>query len=90
MSVEFTLEQLRLRWNDVLDHLEATDRIAWISYFDARLADLTGNELTLDFRDAQKFSGGHEYLPIREKLQHSLLSAIKEVLDLELKLVERL
>jgi len=83
MDVHLTLAQLRSCWNDVLDHLERQDRIAWIAYFDARLADFDGHKLRLDFSDARKFSGGHEYSPTREKLENSLISAIKSVLNIE-------
>jgi hypothetical protein len=88
MDVQLSLAELRKRWNDVLDHLESHDRIAWIAYFDARLAELDGDKLSLDFSDARKFSGGHEYSPAREKLEKSLISSIKSVLDIELSIVE--
>lgn len=88
MDVHLTLPQLRNRWNDVLDHLESHDRIAWIAYFDARLADFDGTILSLDFSDARKFSGGHEYSPAREKLQNSLIVSIKSILDIEIKIKE--
>lgn len=73
------LAQLRERWNEVLDHLERTDRVAWIAFFDARLADLEGGILTLDFSDARKFGGAHEYSPIREKHLTLLREAILTV-----------
>ena len=82
------LAQLRQEWNSVLDQLESIDRIAWISFFDARLADLDGQKLSLDFSDARKFSGGHEYSPTREKLEKSLLASIKAVLNIELTIIE--
>ena len=88
MDAHLTLPQLRSRWNDVLDHLERQDRIAWIAYFDARLADFDGVKLSLDFSDARKFSGGHEYSPTREKLQNSLISSIKSILDIDVKIEE--
>ena len=37
------LREIRDRWNDVLDALLATDRIAWLAFFDARLADFWHN-----------------------------------------------
>ena len=43
------LGQIRTRWNDVLDAVLACDRIAWLAFFDARLADFDGQILTLDF-----------------------------------------
>jgi hypothetical protein len=88
MDAHLTLPQLRNRWNDVLDHLESQDRVAWIAYFDARLADFDGVKLSLDFSDARKFSGGHEYSPTREKLQNSLISSIKFILDIDVKIEE--
>jgi hypothetical protein len=88
MDAQLTLADLRTRWNDVLDNLERQDRIAWIAYFDARLADFDGHKLRLDFSDARKFSGGHEYSPTREKLQNSLITSIKAVLDIELEIEE--
>ena len=88
MDAHLTLPQLRNRWNDVLDHLESQDRVAWIAYFDARLADFDGVKLSLDFSDARKFSGGHEYSPTREKLQNALVSSIKFILDIEVKIEE--
>ncbi len=88
MDAPLSLAQLRSRWNEVLDDLESHDRIAWIAYFDARLADFDGVRLSLDFSDARKLSGGHEYSPTREKLQNSLITSIKSVLDLEVKIEE--
>jgi hypothetical protein len=89
MDAPLSLPDLRKRWNEVLDHLESQDRIAWIAYFDARLAEFDGSKLLLDFSDAQKFSGGHEYSPTREKLEKSLISSIKFVLDLDVKIEEK-
>ena len=88
MSTSFTLAELRAQWNDVLDHLESNDRIAWIAYFDARLAEFDGTTLKLDFSDARKFSGGHEYSPARVKLENSLKASIKAVLDIEIEIEE--
>ena len=88
MDAHLSLVDLRNRWNEVLDHLESHDRIAWIAYFDARLAEFDGVKLSLDFSDARKFSGGHEYSPTREKLQNALISSIKFILDIEVKIEE--
>jgi len=88
MDAQLSLADLRQRWNDVLDHLESHDRIAWIAYFDARLAELDGQKLSLDFSDARKFSGGHEYSPTREKLEKSLLASISAILNIELTIIE--
>lgn len=88
MSNSLTLAELRAQWNDVLDHLESNDRIAWIAYFDARLAEFDGTTLKLDFSDARKFSGGHEYSPARVKLENSLKASIKAVLGIEIEIEE--
>jgi len=88
MASTLTLAELRSQWNQVLDRLESQDRIAWIAYFDARLAEFDGLTLRLDFSDARKFSGGHEYSPTRLKLQNSLKSAIKDVLGLSIEIEE--
>lgn len=90
MSAALNLQELRARWNQVLDHLESQDRIAWIAYFDARLAEFDGHTLTLDFSDARKFAGGHEYSPTRAKLENSLKAAILEVLNLRVEIKELL
>ena len=88
MDAPLSLPDLRKRWNEVLDHLESQDRIAWIAYFDARLAEFDGSNLLLDFSDARKFSGGHEYSPTREKLEKYLISSIKFVLGLDVEIEE--
>ena len=88
MSMPLTLPEIRGRWNDVLDHLESNDRIAWIAYFDARLAQFDGHTLILDFSDARKFPGGHEYSPTREKLQNSLKSSIAHILSINVEIDE--
>jgi len=88
MSAPLTLMELRGRWNDVLDHLEKRDRIAWIAYFDARLADFDGQVLTLDFSDVRKLAGGHEYSPTRVKLENALKSSISNVLSIDVTIVE--
>lgn len=88
MSASLTLPELLSHWNQVLDRLEAQDRIAWIAYFDARLADFDGYTLILDFSDARKLAGGHEYSPARIKLENSLKAAILEVLDIKVEIQE--
>ena len=88
MSPSLTLVELRARWNEVLDHLESHDRIAWIAYFDARLAEFDGTTLKLDFSDARKFSGGHEYSPTRVKLESSLKTSIQSILFITIEIEE--
>jgi hypothetical protein len=88
MSTNLSLPELRAQWNRVLDHLESQDRIAWIAYFDARLADFDGQILTLDFSDARKLAGGHEYSPARIKLENSLKASLLEVLGINIDIQE--
>lgn len=81
------LLELKGRWNEVLDELEATDRIAWLAFFDARLADLTDGVLTLDFSDATKFQDGHDLKKTLPASSHSsLIAAITKVTDTNLTL----
>ena len=82
------LAEIRQKWNQVLDLLESRDRIAWLVFFDARLASLENNVLTLDFSDSRKFASSHEYESIRPKHKESLASAIKEVLSVDLLIEE--
>lgn len=74
-----TLEELRSQWNTILDTLERSDRIAWMAFFDARLADYENGVVVLDFSDARKFGGAHEYAPIRARHRELLEAAIFEV-----------
>ena len=82
------LAQLRLQWNAVLDELENIDRIAWLSFFDARLAEFDGQNLHLDFSDSRKFGSAHEYAEIRNRHIATLKSVIKEVLNLEIEIIQ--
>ena len=82
------LASLRSRWNEVLDLLESRDRIAWLVFFDARLASFDNNVLTLDFSDARKFASSHEYQAVRPKHKESLASAIKEVFLVDVEIAE--
>ena len=82
------LDQLRLQWNSVLDQLERIDRIAWMSFFDARLASFDGQTLHLDFSDSRKFGSAHEYSEIRVRQIATLKSIILEVIGAEIEIVE--
>jgi hypothetical protein len=81
------LAQLRQEWNSVLDQLERLDRIAWISFFDARLAEFDGQTLRLDFSDSRKFGSAHEYSEIRDRQIATLKSVIKQVFDIEIEIM---
>ena len=83
------LEQIKARWTEVLDALEAKNRMAWIAYFDARLSELNGNALTLDFSDSRKFATSHEYSETRPNLKADLVTTIHEVLGITLEIIER-
>jgi hypothetical protein len=81
------LIELKGRWNEVLDELESTDRIAWLAFFDARLADLTDGVLTLDFSDATKFQDGHDLKKTLPESSHkSLTAAIQKIVGVTLEL----
>jgi hypothetical protein len=86
--MDMDLASLRSRWNEVLDLLESRDRIAWLVFFDARLASFDNNVLTLDFSDARKFASSHEYQAVRPKHKDSLASAIKEVFSIDIEIAE--
>ncbi|MEY5030141.1 MAG: hypothetical protein RLZZ334_88 [Actinomycetota bacterium] len=83
------LEQIRNRWNDVLDSLESRNRIAWIAYFDARLTSFNEGVLTLDFSDSRKFATSHEYSETRPNLKAALIASIEEVLGLTVEIKEQ-
>ncbi|MEI6251037.1 MAG: hypothetical protein WCP54_07760 [Actinomycetes bacterium] len=78
------LDELKSQWNAILDNLEATDRIAWIAFFDGRLVSLKEGYLTLDFSDAEKFADGHDYRDVRIRKKSALERAIKEVTHVDI------
>jgi len=86
--MDMDLASLRSRWNEVLDLLESQDRIAWLVFFDARLASFDNNVLALDFSDARKFASSHEYQAVRPKHKESLATAIKEVFSIDIEITE--
>ena len=71
----FDLSTLKNRWNEVLDHLEQENRIAWLAFFDARLVSLDNNILKLSFVDAEKLSGAHDYSYVRKDSHRAALEA---------------
>jgi hypothetical protein len=82
------LNELRSRWNDVLDYVEKEDRVVWLAFFDARLASLEENILTLDFSDSRKFGAAHEYSQSRERHKEILITAISRVAHIDVKIAE--
>lgn len=89
MVTSMDIEQLRGRWTEVLDVLEREDRIAWIAFFDARLADLNSSTLLLDFSDSRKFATGHDYGETRKQHGFALKGAIHTVFGVDLEVVEK-
>ena len=83
------IEQIRSRWNDVLDTLESHNRIAWIAYFDARLISYTDGILALDFSDSRKFATSHEYSETRPNLKAALIASVEEVLGITVEISEQ-
>jgi hypothetical protein len=83
------LREIRDHWNEVLDALLAVDRIAWLAFFDARLADFDGRVLTLDFSDSRKLGSAHEYSESRIKQHALLVFTIKELLAIDVEIVEK-
>jgi aspartate/tyrosine/aromatic aminotransferase len=82
------LADIRQQWNQVLDLLESKDRIAWLVFFDARLASFDNNVLTLDFSDARKFASSHEYQAVRPKHKESLTFAIQVIFGINVSIEE--
>jgi len=89
MDTALTLEELRQRWNDVLDLVERQDRITWMAFFDARLASFDGKVLTLDYSDSGKFGGSHQFPETRERQLNLLKSAVKVVCGVEIEIEQR-
>jgi hypothetical protein len=89
MLAAMELAQIRSQWNQVLDALEAKNRIAWLAYFDARLSSFDNGVLTLDFSDSRKFATSHEYQQTRPNLESDLISVIEDVLKIKVELIEK-
>jgi hypothetical protein len=89
MDTPLSLDELRHRWNDVLDLVEQQDRITWMAFFDARLASFDGKVLTLDYSDSGKFGGSHQFPETRERQLNLLKSAVKEVCGVEVEIEQR-
>ena len=80
------LSDLKSQWNEVLFALESRNRVAWLTFFDARLASLENSLLKLDFSDPEKFSGGHSYADSREKFAPILKEVIFQITGKELEI----
>lgn len=73
-----TLDEIKARWNEVLDEVLRHDRILWLAVFDARLSDFSDGVLTLDFLDSSKFPVEHDYSFIRKPERISTLTTIAQ------------
>jgi hypothetical protein len=89
MDTALTLEELRQRWNDVLDSIARQDRITWMAFFDARLASFDGKVLTLDYSDSGKFGGSHQFPETRERQLNLLKASVKDVCGVEIEVEQR-
>jgi hypothetical protein len=83
------LLEIRAQWNQVLDALESSNRVAWIAYFDARLSSFENGILTLDFSDSRKFAASHEYSETRPNLKSALVEAIKSTIGIDVEIIEQ-
>jgi len=77
-----------MHWMQILDTLEAKNRVAWLAYFDARLSSYENGILTLDFSDSKKFATSHEYSQSRPQLEADLLDVIEQILGARMCVVE--
>ena len=83
------LAEIRAHWNQILDLVLEEDRIAWLAFFDARLAQFDGRVLTLDFSDSRKFATSHEYSETRPNLKAALQVAIKSTIGIDVEIIEQ-
>ena len=89
MNSEFSLETLKVSWNQVLDAVLEVDRVSWLLWFDARLVKLDGNVLEVSFADSEKFSGDHNFKSARKPEQTAkLVSAIFTITGMKLEVIE--
>ncbi len=89
MPDDVTLSDIRQRWNEVLDLLERSNRIAWLAFFDARLDSFDNGRLVLDYSDPAKLGSGHDYSAARVRLAPQLQSAIRDVLGIGVTILEK-
>ena len=73
------LAELKGHWNQVLFALESENRVAWLTFFDARLAQYSDGHLKLDFSYPEKFAGDHSYAHARDKFAPLLKKVILEI-----------
>ena len=84
------LEDIKNRWNEVLDLLLEIDRVTWLSFFDARLVSFENNQLTLDFADSQKFANPLDFNKTRNPSHtKSLIEGIERVFGFTPTIIDR-
>jgi len=71
-----TLDVVKGRWNEVLDSVLERNRIAWLAFFDARIVSVESGIITINFADAQKFGGDHNFSIARNPLHITLLQDV--------------
>jgi hypothetical protein len=71
---ELTIDQVKARWNEVLDAVLDADRIVWLAFFDARIVSVEPGVITINFSDPQKFSGDHNFSMARNPRHLALLT----------------
>ena len=89
MPTELTLSEIRSRWNEVLDLLERSNRIAWMAFFDGRLESFDNGRLTLDFADPAKLATGHDYREARLRMAPQLQSVIRDIFAISVVIIEK-
>lgn len=89
MSAELSLTVLRARWNEVLDQLERTNRVAWMAFFDGRLESFDNGRLTLDFSDPAKLATGHDYREARIRMAPQLQGIIRDLFGVSVVIIEK-
>ena len=89
MSGELSLADIRARWNEVLDQLERSNRIAWMAFFDGRLDSFDNGRLTLDFSDPAKLSMGHDYREARLRMAPQLQGVIQDIFGISVVVIEK-
>ena len=83
-----TLEEIKRRWNDVLDEILRQDRILWLAFFDARLSEYSNGVLTIDFLDSEKFAAEHDYSKVRNSMRLEKITSIaRNILGIPLTIV---
>jgi hypothetical protein len=84
-----TVEEIKSRWNEVLDGVLEIDRIAWLAFFDARIVSVDSGVLIINFSDPQKFGGDHNFSMARNPRHLALLQEkIQEVFKEPLEVLE--